>query len=480
MRKRHPFVLGSLLALGLVLLLGGTASAVTPVLTGGGNHTAVIRSDGTLWTAGLNANGQLGLGDTASRTVLTQVGTETAWVQVSSGLVFTAAVKRDGSLWTWGINDQGQLGTGNTTQQIVPTRVGTDSDWASVACGQDFTLAVKSSGTLWAWGDNQYGQLGDGTTADKLTPVRVGVDSDWAAVRAGNNHSLAVRRDASLWAWGRNNNGQLGYPTTGAMSTVPQIVDTASDWATVSAATGFGAGLKSTGKLWTWGLNASGQLGVGSTTNQPRPTAVGTTADWAAVSAGGNFLLGIKRDHSLWATGLNTASQLGLGDTTNRSSFTQVGTSQDWVMTGAGNGHSLGARIDSILLTWGLNTSGQLGIGSAAATAAGPTSTNFKLDVSGPVTQPSKNVTVIRGKKAKLRYSVSDDFAPWCVNVKIRIRKGSRIVKTFNIGQVTTFQAKSKTFTVKLNKGLYRWYVYATDTAGNVQSAVGFKNLRVR
>jgi alpha-tubulin suppressor-like RCC1 family protein len=47
--------------------------------------------------------------------------------------------------------------------------------------------------------------------------------------------------------------------------------------------------------LWCWGLNADGQLGLGTTTNVPAnyaPQQVGSLINWATVSAGGYHTLG--------------------------------------------------------------------------------------------------------------------------------------------------------------------------------------------
>ena len=183
----------------------------------GGDFSLAIREDGSLWAAGLNMYGNLGLGDTADRHRMTQVGGTRDWATVSAGLGYALALRKDGSLWAWGGNNFGQLGVGDTTQRRSPTQVGSETDWAAASCLGHHSLALKRDGTLWAWGENGFGQLGVGDTADKHSPTQVGTSSDWAAISPGaaaSYHSLALRRDGTLWAWGLNRYGQLGLGDT--------------------------------------------------------------------------------------------------------------------------------------------------------------------------------------------------------------------------------------------------------------------------
>ena len=63
-------------------------------------------------------------------------------------------------------------------------------------------------------GSNFDGQLGDTAGNPQLVLVQIGVDNDWAAVGTGSNHSLAIKTTGALWAWGSNSSGQLGNDVT--------------------------------------------------------------------------------------------------------------------------------------------------------------------------------------------------------------------------------------------------------------------------
>jgi alpha-tubulin suppressor-like RCC1 family protein len=115
-------------------------------VSGGFYHTAAIKTDGTLWTWGYGGIGQLGTNAVTDRsTPVTTFAGGTNWKQVSGGGGHTAAIKTDGTLWTWGRGDFGGLGNNSATNVSTPvtTRAG-GSNWKQVSAGYQLTAAVFS------------------------------------------------------------------------------------------------------------------------------------------------------------------------------------------------------------------------------------------------------------------------------------------------------------------------------------------------
>lgn len=85
----------------------------------------------------------------------------------------------------------------------------------AVAVGSCHRLALLADGTVRAWGSNDHGQLGDGTRVDRREPVAVcDLDRVVAIAASGGGHSVALASDGAVHTWGLNAAGQLGDGTT--------------------------------------------------------------------------------------------------------------------------------------------------------------------------------------------------------------------------------------------------------------------------
>ena len=247
-------------------------------------------------------------------------------------------------LYSWGNNGSGQLGLGNITYYSSPKQVGTSAAWDSITGGSSFTIATKTNGTLWSWGANNFGALGLGNTTYYSSPKQIGALTTWSNVATGFYYSIAIKTDGTIWTWGRNLEGQLGLGTTSYSVNSPTQVGSLTTWANIFPG-GPGTSTrvqKTDGTLWAWGVNTSGSLGLGNTTNYSSPKQVGALTTWLNVAGGYNSALATKTDGTLWVWGLNSNGQLGLGNITNYSSPKQVGSLTTWSKVGCGSSTSLG------------------------------------------------------------------------------------------------------------------------------------------
>ena len=312
-------------------------------VSSGSTHTAAMKTDGTLWTWGVGTAGQLGNNAATSRSSPVQTVTfGTNWKSVACGFNHTAAIKTDGTLWAWGSNS-GNLGDNTNVDKSSPVQTITfGTNWKQVSAGENHMAAVKSDGTLWSCGLNSSGQLGENTVISRSSPVQtITFGTNWKQVFCGTNHTAAIKADGTLWSWGLGTSGQLGDNTILSKSSPVQTVAYGTNWKQVAVNTGSNtAAIKADGTLWSWGLGTSGQLGDNTILSKSSPVqtvAYGTNWKQVSVSAGSNTAA-IKADGTLWSWGSGTTGQLGDNTILSKSSPVQTvayGTNWKQVACGA-------------------------------------------------------------------------------------------------------------------------------------------------
>jgi trimeric autotransporter adhesin len=279
---------------------------VRPQLAMAQDTAVLLAPDGSLWAwGGGRFNLKKGFPQPGISQVPRRVGLDSDWTQVAAGVEHVLALKSDGSLWSWGVNDVGQVGQGNLTNYIAtPTRIGTETNWTQISASFTHSLALKNDGSLWAWGENGTGELGDGTTNNRAIPTRIGTARDWRTIAASNARNFALKKDGALWVWGHH---------SGSNDLAPRQIAPDTNWLAFSDSGGALMALKSDGTLWLQGPYAykvAPAFVSGSTENFVQ---VGGDRDWTEVHVGVYVFYGRKKDGSWWGCGDNGLGLLGLG-----------------------------------------------------------------------------------------------------------------------------------------------------------------------
>lgn len=390
-RRIKPLIL--LFAVVSLLCLAIVPAAAAPASATSAQATAASMQE----TAGLAADGQ-------------KTATGPVAARLSAGLMHSAIINYDSQLYVWGDNTYGQLGLAGIDYSDNPQLLTLPGKVVEVSLGSWHTLVLLADGSVWSFGRNAFGQLGNGNTANAAVPARIEGLPRIAAIAAGAMHSLALGQDGSVWAWGNNTDRQVGDVNSetikdtegkvlGSRCLMP--VKIVKDSAAAIAAGGMHSmylGLD--GHVYTWGGNARGQLGDGTTQPHAQPLQVPGLDNISSIAAGYQHCLAVSRTadfDSLMAWGDDALGQLGCGsnpesdsyrsspvrvDTTadqivdnDRIIMIQAGYSQSVAVTAApGEDRAAGER--QRLLVWGSNGSGQLALGQ-------PGSQNRPVAVSG-------------------------------------------------------------------------------------------------
>lgn len=347
---------GELAALAPIPL--GVSRSVEQVAVGG-DFVCALLDDGSVKCWGDNSVGQLGLGSTSPRGALPNqlgdalpfawLGPEVAVAQLVAGEDHACVRTRDGRVKCWGGNAQGQLGLGDTAPRGVSAGqlgaslpwvdLGTDRGAIDLAAGAAVTCAVLDDTTVKCWGDNGTGVSGASTggevgdQAEELGDALAAV-----ALRAGevvdvetDGASACARfADGGLTCWGDNDAGQLGQGDVllrrgHEVAGLPAIdLGVGFVVAEVAMRDGTVCARSEAGQLKCWGRNDGGQLGLGD--QDARGVAPGQlgealeavwlhrSRDVVGAAVGGSFACAELSCGELqcWGTGLR--GQLGLGD----------------------------------------------------------------------------------------------------------------------------------------------------------------------
>jgi alpha-tubulin suppressor-like RCC1 family protein len=336
----------------------------------------VIDDNGMLYGWGRNDLGQVGNGTMAVEppAVTQPFGIAppqgaTGWRRVSAGWGHTLGLANDDQLYACGFNGSGRLGTGRSTNELAPTRVALPTDvtgWSDVAAGGGHSLAIGSDGKVYAWGANDWGQLGIGAAGSPGSDVPVPVNlpeelGGWKAVAAGSAHSVALSQSGELCFWGRNVFGQPKGPdviSSKAPTRIP-APSGATKWRKIGAGYNHSFAIADNGKLYAWGANNDGQLGIGSIQSSDSPQAVINPAtnivEWISASGGFNSSIGLDSAGNLYIWGRIPPGESGISIAPQPRKFNPPHCAPGWKHCTGGYLHSLAIASDCRLYGWGTN-----------------------------------------------------------------------------------------------------------------------------
>jgi len=261
-----------------------------------------------------------------------------------------------GKLFAWGTNAFGRVGNLNTTVYSSPVQVRSATNWVQAGGSAHGQWAVNTDGKMYSWGIGQtHGSHGQNTTGNFSSPHQLGTLTTWnAKLSSDAQGTMVMLPDGKVWIWGRNEKGQLGLGDTTARSSPVQI-GSLTDWngVTGSSISKTRLVIKDDATLWGWGLNTSGQLGNGAKSDISSPVQIGSLTTWISASTGYTHSGGVTSDGKLWMTGDNTFGKLGIGNTTDYSSPKQVGSLTNWIKVAVNNHGSLALKTDGTVWWWG-------------------------------------------------------------------------------------------------------------------------------
>ena len=327
---------------------------VAPKVAGGENYAVILKADGGIWSFGYNSNGELGNSTFAASKVPKEINILKSYKDIVTGSNFTLILRNDGTVWSVGDNQYGQLGLGNRTGVQTPTLVSSLKDVVKISARMRHSVALTSYGEVYVWGANENGELGTGNTDTIDTPTLISIPGVRIIdVVAGKNYTAFVTSDGYVYVAGNiagitsqepvrleriaNVAKVAGGEELIVLTKEGKVIKAgttnttlygAKDAIDIAAKDGNYMLLTNSGKLYVWGSNSNGELGIGHTSNVNTPTLVDMDKTVISIGSGKNNTYFIEDTGRVYSAGLNVYGALGNDSNDNSNEYVLVGTGE--------------------------------------------------------------------------------------------------------------------------------------------------------
>ncbi|NP_001354178.1 X-linked retinitis pigmentosa GTPase regulator isoform H [Homo sapiens] len=292
-------------------------------------------------------------------------------VHLSCGDEHSAVVTGNNKLYMFGSNNWGQLGLGSKSAISKPTCVKAlkPEKVKLAACGRNHTL-VSTGGNVYATGGNNEGQLGLGDTEERNTFHVISFFTSEHKIKqlsAGSNTSAALTEDGRLFMWGDNSEGQIGLKNVSNVC-VPQQVTIGKPVSWISCGYYHSAFVTTDGELYVFGEPENGKLGLPNQLlgNHRTPQLVSEIPEKVIqVACGGEHTV-VLTENAVYTFGLGQFGQLGLGTFLFETSEPKVIENirdQTISYISCGENHTALITDIGLMYTFGDGRHGKLGLG---------------------------------------------------------------------------------------------------------------------
>ena len=193
------------------------------IISSGDEHTVMVDYANDVYIWGGNSGGQLGLGHSReNKTIVKLVSLGKAIKSVIAKGKKTYIVTEAGAIYTWPNKSQSNKFVASPARLIDQ-----NVKFSQVSCGHDFAIALTANGLLYSSGVNVNGQLGLGDTSEREEFYLVETLRDFGEkvteVSCGHQHTISKTATGKVFTWGLGSTGQLGLGTRKSVNVPVQV-----------------------------------------------------------------------------------------------------------------------------------------------------------------------------------------------------------------------------------------------------------------
>lgn len=253
--------------------------------------------------------------------------------------------------------------------------VGSIHTLTALGASYDYTCVVLDNNEMKCWGSNYGAFLGNSVEGgNEYTPVSVNdADSttccltDVVETSPDGRHNAAVTSSGDIYAWGEDYSGQIGHGhiSCGGVCNQPHgpsVMPGSRTFVTVATGVWHTCAITEPDMaLWCWGENDAGQLGTGDNADRNAPTQIELPQGRhpVAVNAGWASTCVILDNGTGMCWGKNDFGHLGDGTYNDRNQPTPISvlpSNRSLVAMDLGAGHACGILDDGMVHCWGNGT----------------------------------------------------------------------------------------------------------------------------
>ena len=333
---------------------------------------------------GRNSFGQLANINDNSHSTFQLIGSSKAFKLVHATNETSYSIDVNDKLYSWGSNTSDGLlqrsGAINTPLEAFDfTPYGGAKTISGFSPSFVSGGVITGDGSFYNWGNNY--KNGNGRYSNPSIPTKLTNNN---ASLAGENFSFingyqgmyiggAINSDGKVFTWGFNEGGSLGIGSfttdvingrTEAKAHVgleKPLLPADKTFTKIVSGNYSQYALSSDGLVYSWGYNTSNKLGYSSGTN-PTPRTITSLPPIKDIASGYDHILLLDTDGFVWSIGANQYGQLGLGHTNSVTLPVKISSLSSIKSIAAGQHFSFAINSSNELYGWGRNQYGQLGL----------------------------------------------------------------------------------------------------------------------